>query len=64
MMNDSHQKIWQKKKTVVIWLKKVNPKVVGLVVLLLGTLVAGSLAVQEGHGDPTVTPNPPKGDGG
>ena len=47
----------------VIRLKKVNPKVLGLVVLLLGTLIAGSLAVQEGHGDPTVTPDPPD-DGG
>ena len=47
----------------VIYLKKINPKVIGLVVLLLSTLVAGSLAVQDGHGDPTVTPNPPDEDG-
>ena len=39
-------------------LKKVNPKVIGLVIMLLSMLVAGSLAVQEGHGPPTVTPGP------
>ena len=34
-------------------MKKINPKLIGLVMLLLTTLVAGSLAVQEGYGDPS-----------
>lgn len=39
-------------------MKKINPKVIGLAILLLGLLVGGSLSVQEGHGDPTVEPGP------
>ena len=33
-------------------MKKVNPKVIGLVVLLLGSILAGGIAVQDGFGDP------------
>ena len=40
-------------------MKKINPKLIGIVMLLLSSLVAGSLAVQEGYGDPTIEPNPP-----
>jgi len=40
-------------------MKKINPKITGLVILLLSTLLAGSFAVQDGYGDPTVAPNPP-----
>ncbi|MFW9923449.1 MAG: hypothetical protein ACFFDW_09220 [Candidatus Thorarchaeota archaeon] len=35
-------------------MKKINPKVIGIVTLLLSVLVASSLAVQDGFGDPTV----------
>lgn len=45
-------------------LKKINPKVIGLIILLLGLLIGGSLSVQTGRGDPTLTPNPPEDDGG
>ncbi|MHA1555469.1 MAG: hypothetical protein ACTSPM_00905 [Candidatus Heimdallarchaeota archaeon] len=40
-------------------MKKINPKLIGIVMLLLSSLVAGSIAVQEGFGDPTLTPDPP-----
>lgn len=45
-------------------LKKINPKVIGLTILLLGLLIGGGLTVQTGRGDPTLTPNPPEDDGG
>ena len=44
-------------------LKKINPKVIGLVIILLSFIVAGSLSVQEGHGPPTVGPGPGDDDG-
>ena len=44
-------------------MKKVNPKVIGLVIALLSMLVAGSLAVQDGHGPGTVDPGPVGDDG-
>lgn len=45
-------------------MKKINPKVIGLVVVLLSFLIAGSLSVREVHGDPVLTPDPPEEDGG
>jgi len=39
-------------------LRKFNPKVIGLVIILLSFLVTGSLAVQKGLGDPTLGPDP------
>ena len=45
-------------------MKKINPKVIGLVVVLLSFLIAGSLSVQVGRGDPILTPDPPDDDGG
>ncbi|MGC9780100.1 MAG: hypothetical protein HZR80_12720 [Candidatus Heimdallarchaeota archaeon] len=45
-------------------MKKINPKVIGLAILLLGLLVGGSLSVQIGRGDPTLAPDPPDDDGG
>ena len=45
-------------------MKKLNPKVIGLVVVLLSFLIAGSFTVQTGHGDPVLTPDPPDDDGG
>ena len=44
-------------------MKKINPKLVGIVMLLLSSLIAGSIAVQEGYGDPTLAPTPPPDDG-
>lgn len=44
-------------------MKKINPKLIGLVMLLLSSLLAGSIAVQEGYGDPTLEPSP-EGDTG
>jgi len=38
--------------------KKINPKVISLAVLLLGLLIGGAVAIQEGYGDPTVEPGP------
>ena len=40
-------------------MKKINPKLVGIVMFLLSSLVAGSIAVQEGYGDPSLDPTPP-----
>ncbi len=45
-------------------MKKINPKVIGLVAMLLSFLIAGSLSVQVGHGDPVLAPDPPEDDGG
>ncbi|MHA1156294.1 MAG: hypothetical protein ACTSQK_09320 [Candidatus Heimdallarchaeota archaeon] len=45
-------------------MKKINPKLIGLVMLLLSSLIAGSLAVQEGYGDPTLEPSPDDDTGG
>jgi hypothetical protein len=45
-------------------MKKINPKVIGLVAVLLSFLIAGSLSVQVGRGDPILTPDPPENDGG
>jgi len=45
-------------------LKKINPKIIGIVLLLLSSLIAGSLAVQEGYGDPTLEPAPGDDTGG
>ena len=45
-------------------MKKINPKVIGLVVVLLSFLIVGSLSVQVGRGDPILTPDPPDDDGG
>ena len=44
-------------------MKKINPKVAGIVMLLLSTLLAGSFVVQEGMGDPTLAPDPPEDTG-
>lgn len=44
-------------------MKKINPKIISLTILLLGLLVGGSLSVQVGRGDPTLTPGPPDDDG-
>ncbi len=40
-------------------MKKINPKLIGIAMLLLSSLIAGSRALQEGLGDPTIDPNPP-----
>ncbi|MCK5046042.1 MAG: hypothetical protein KAS22_05645 [Candidatus Heimdallarchaeota archaeon] len=45
-------------------MKKINPKVIGLVAVLLSFLIAGSLSVREVRGDPILTPDPPDNDGG
>ena len=39
-------------------MKKINPKVISLAVLLLGLLIGGTVAIQEVRGDPTVEPGP------
>ena len=44
-------------------MKKINPKVIGVTILLLGLLIGGSLSVQTGRGDPTLDPEPPDPDG-
>ncbi|MFW9923066.1 MAG: hypothetical protein ACFFDW_07225 [Candidatus Thorarchaeota archaeon] len=44
-------------------MKKINPKVSAIAILLLTLLITGGIAVQDGLGDPTVTPADPGDDG-